>query len=184
MKDIKQTYKKVSELSRFNQIFNPENLAIGFNVWIRSSAIQLILSVALAASGLINAMGDAGRLILLIASFALLQWAISSEAKHRFNIPAVPATAWFSVLWRVVVILFPVAFVLVMIFVGPVEPNSETAMIEIQEKMLPIQLILLFVTIVPNGYATANTLKKHLEQMLLMKMNFDDENGRGKTDGE
>lgn len=152
---------KLAHLSRFSQFVNPENLAIGLNVWIRSSGIHLIISVALHWLGLLNQMGSAGMLVLMIINFALLQWAVSSEAQHRFSIAA-PAHAWFSVFWRVLVYSLPVTFLLVSLMVDTSLLRTQEITPELADQMLKVQLILLIFTIIPTGISTSQTLRNHL----------------------
>jgi hypothetical protein len=169
MKNLEQTLARLEELSRFKEIFNSENLGIGLNVWIRSSGIQLIVSVVLYLSGLLEMLGQAGMLILLVLNFALLQWAVSSEGRHRFDIQFPPPAGWFSVFWRVLLMTLPVAFVLVSIFISPQEVANQADLEKVQQKMLTVQIILLFVNIVPTGIATSQTLRNHVRQLQMYR---------------
>lgn len=159
-----EVLKALVELSRFRQILNPVNLSIGLNVWVRSSGIQLIISMTLYFLGILEQLGDFGLMLLLFLNFALLQWAVSSEARHRFALPA-PPMAWFSVFWRVLLITLPLAVILVSVMIGPVDIQNEAALEEARGQMLTVQVILLLVSIIPTGIATSQTLRNFVLQL-------------------
>lgn len=154
---MQDTGSKLTELARFENMFHRENLTLGLMVWAKSNGIMWIISLAMALTGVMAMLGEFALVGAIFVSFVLLHWAITSEAKKRYGFTPL-GSCWWSVYWRVFVYMLPVLFALTLMMPAGYFNQTAEEILAHPEPMYYAQIIYLFVSIIPMGLATSNTL--------------------------
>ena len=115
--------QSLEQLSRFENLFHKMNLLLGLRIWLRTTGIMMLANFGAALAGLIQAAPELAFLSLAVLNIYLFQRAASSEARVRYGLPVSP-WCWWSINWRLIVYLLPVAIVLV-IAGGPIDIEDD-----------------------------------------------------------
>ena len=149
--------EELERLSKFENLFHRDNLLLGLRVWLRVNLTMLVVGLVLALTGLLAIFGTLGMALILGISFFLFQWAATVEARRLYGFVPGP-WCWWSIVWRLLLYMMPVLLILTLV-IGPAALNEQGEFTEAGlQKLSEIQLIIGFLSIIPQGLATSQAL--------------------------
>lgn len=153
----------IRRLAGFESLFAKENLLLGLSIWLRTTAILLLVSLAADVLGLLALLRELILPASLAAYFILLQLAAGHEAARRYRLPVSP-WCWWSIYWRLLVFLLPLLLLLAIMMV-PADAGIDTEELNIDTTaFLVAQLIILVLSIIPLGLATSQAFRISLNR--------------------
>jgi hypothetical protein len=149
--------EKLKRLAKFENMFQRDNLFLGLRMWLRVNVAMIVVGFALALVGILAALGMLAYSFLMAVSFFLYQWSASIEGRKLYGLAASP-WCWWSVVWRLLMYMLPVIFVLLIVG-GPIDLNERGEISPSdEEKLANINLITALLSIIPMGLATSQAL--------------------------
>jgi hypothetical protein len=146
----------LDELAKFDNLFHKENLLRGLRVWLRTTGLTTVAGLLAALFGLMHLLPELTMFALTGLNIFLFQWTAGQEAR-RYGFP-VSTWCWWSIIWRLVVAMLPVIFVLTLAG-GPIEPGTDGMLTdEDLQRLSMAQLVIAVVSIVPMGMVTSQAL--------------------------
>ncbi len=168
--------EKLKRLAGFESLFHRDNLLLGLRMWLRVNLAMLVVGIVLGLTGVLTALGVLGLSALVMVSFFLYQWSASLESRKNYDFEPSP-WCWWSIVWRLIVFMLPVFFILVLV-AGPPSPGPGGEFTEKElEQLSNMQLITAFLSIVPMGLATSQALMASLRRKGINSGPGDDNRG-------
>lgn len=159
--------QSLERLSKFENLFHKMNLLLGLRIWLRTTGIMMLVNLGAVLIGLIQAAPELAFLALAALNIYLFQRAASAEARVRYGMPVSP-WCWWSINWRLIVYLLPVAIVLV-IAGGPIDIEDDNRPTQKElERLGYAQLIIASLSIIPMGLATSQALLVSKRKLVAM----------------